>query len=153
MIGCVQAVDVPARQMFMLDMLGNSELRRGSSLYAAITGLAKIVGPGVAGVIIAASGEAAVFLADGVSFLLVVAVLIWRAAALGHARQPARGDKVKARRLRWLLDLPPGIQVAAAMAVLMGGFSIQFEVTNPLMAQTVLHLDSRAFGLIGTSWQ
>ena len=41
-VGCVQAVDVPARQMLMLDLVGDAGLRRGSSLYAAVTGLAKI---------------------------------------------------------------------------------------------------------------
>ena len=56
LIGCVQSVDVPARQTFMLDLVGRAELRRGASLYATITGLAKIAGPAVAGIIIAASG-------------------------------------------------------------------------------------------------
>jgi len=60
-VGCVQAVDVPGRQMLMLDLVGEAELRRGSSLYAAVTGMAKIAGPGLAGILIAASGEAAVF--------------------------------------------------------------------------------------------
>jgi len=58
--------------MFMLDLLGEAELRRGSSLYAAITGMAKIAGPALAGIVIAASGEAAVFLIDAASFLLVI---------------------------------------------------------------------------------
>jgi MFS family permease len=49
LIGCVQTVDVPARQTFMLDLVGRDDLRRGTSLYATITGLAKIAGPGVAG--------------------------------------------------------------------------------------------------------
>ena len=44
-VGCVQAVDVPARQMFMLDLVGDADLRRGSSLYAAVMGMAEIAGP------------------------------------------------------------------------------------------------------------
>lgn len=55
------------------------------------------------------------------------------------------------RRFRWLLDLPPGIQLAAAMALLIGGFGIQFEVTNPLMATEVFHLNALGFGLLGTA--
>jgi MFS family permease len=81
-IGCVQTVDVPGRQTFMLDLAGEAQLRRGSSLYAAITGMAKIAGPALAGIIIAASGEAAVFLIDAVSFLLVIAVLAWLARTM-----------------------------------------------------------------------
>lgn len=103
-VGCVQAVDVPGRQMFMVDLVGDAELRRGTSLYAAVTGLAKIAGPAVAGII-----------------------------------------------FRLLLDLPRGIEVAAGMALLIGGFGIQFEVTNPLMATRVFHLGSLGFGLLGTT--
>ena len=55
-IGCVACVDLPARQTFMLDLVGPGDLRRGSSLFATVTGLARIAGPGVAGIIIAVSG-------------------------------------------------------------------------------------------------
>jgi len=148
-IGCVQSVDVPARQTFMLDLVGPAELRRGTSLYATITGLAKIAGPGVAGIIIAASGEAAVFLADAASFLGVIVVLGCLSGEVGHAAAPD-GTLVRARRFRWVLDLPRGIQAAVVMALLLGGFGLQFGVTNPLMATKVFHLGSVGFGLLGT---
>jgi hypothetical protein len=148
-IGCVQTVDVPARQTFMLDLVGSASLRRGASLYATITGLAKIAGPGLAGIIIAATGETAVFLADAASYLAVIAVLVLVSGDLRHA--PAAGaEAVTARRFRWVLDLPPGIRTAVAMAVLLGGFGLQFAVTNPLMAARVFHAGAVGFGLLGT---
>jgi len=104
-IGCVQTVDVPGRQMFMLDLVGETELRRGSSLYAAITGMAKIAGPALAGIVIAASGEAAVFLIDAASFLLVIAVLARLARSMPHRPSSARAGAGEARRFGWLLDL------------------------------------------------
>ncbi|HVB45108.1 MAG TPA: MFS transporter [Streptosporangiaceae bacterium] len=149
-VGCVLAVDVPARQLFMRDLVGDAELRRGSALYAAITGLAKIAGPGVAGIIIAVSGEAAVFLTDAASFSLVIGVLTWLAREVRLGEKAERASAWPARRFRWVLELPRGIQVAAGMALLVGGFGIQFEVTNPLMATKVFHLGSLGFGLIGT---
>jgi transmembrane secretion effector len=75
LIGSVQTVDVTARQMFMLDLVGDDDLRRGTSRYAAVTGLAKIAGPGLAGLIITTAGETAVFFIDAISFLAVIAVL------------------------------------------------------------------------------
>jgi MFS family permease len=149
-IGSVQAVDVPARQAFMLDLVGAAELRRGSSLYAAITGLSKIAGPALAGIIIALTGEAAVFMLDGASFLLIVGVLGWLRRGAGGAVPENLNSQGNARRFRWVLDLPRGIQVAAGLALLIGGFGIQFEVTNPLMATRVFHLGSLGFGLLGT---
>ncbi len=166
-IGCVQCVDLPARQTFMLDLVGGAELRRGTSLFATVTGLARIAGPGVAGIIIAAGGETAVFFINAASFGGVIAVLAWlsakpdpagpvdapggpRAATQGHA-VAAPVAPLAARRFRWLLDLPPGIRAAAAMALLVGGFGLQFAVTNPLMATRVFHVGAFGFGLFGTS--
>jgi MFS family permease len=147
-IGAVQCVDLPARQTFLLDLVGPGELRRGTSLYATVTGLAKIAGPGVAGIVIAVSGETAVFFVDAASFAGVIAVLAWasrQATQTTPSEPPAAG-----RRLRWLLDLPRGIQAAVLMALLVGGFGLQFAVTNPLMAGRVFHLGSVGFGLFGT---
>ena len=50
-----------------------------------------------------------------------------------------------------MLDLPRGVQAAALMALLVGGFGWQFSVLNPLIANNVLHVGSRGFGLFGTS--
>ncbi len=148
-IGCVQSVDVPARQTLMLDLVGSAELRRGTSLYATITGLAKIAGPGLAGVIIAISGETAVFLADAASFTGVI-VVVSRLSATLRPTAPEQAGPVLARRFRWVLDLPRPVQAAALTALLLGGFGLQFGVTNPLMATRVFHVGSVAFGLIGT---
>jgi MFS family permease len=167
--GCVQCVDLPARQTLMLDLVGPGELRRGTSLFATVTGLAKIAGPGVAGIVIAVSGETAVFFVDAVSFLGVVAVLTWLSRLLSPAAAsatpapaaapsaapapaaPAAAQSIPAaRRFGWLLDLPPGVRAAAAMALLVGGFGLQFAVVNPLMADRVFRLGPVGFGLFGT---
>lgn len=146
-IGCVQCVDVTARQMFMLDLTGDDALRKGISQYAAAIGLAKIAGPGIAGLVIAIGSETAVFFTDAVSLLGVIAVLAPLPAGTRHA---AESGNHQARRFRWVLDLPRGVQTAALMALLVGGFGWQFSVLNPLVAKTVLHVGSRGFGLFGT---
>ncbi len=156
--GCVQCVDLPARQTFLMDLVGPGELRRGTSLYVTVTGLARIAGPGVAGVIIAATGETAVFFVDAASYLGVIAVLAWLSGRVGPDPDPPDRDAQAAgtpaapaaRRFRWLLDLPREVRAAVALALLVGGFGLQFAVTNPLMAARVFHLGSVGFGLFGT---
>jgi len=160
--GCVQCVDLPARQTFMLDLVGPGDLRRGTSLFATVTGLAKIAGPGVAGIIIAVTGETVVFFIDAASFLGVIAVMAYLSRRTGSALSSRAGSAPHhatlepatrtpaARRFRWLLDLPRGVRAAAGMALLVGGFGLQFAVTNPLMAARVFHLGSVGFGLFGT---
>ncbi|MGE5132375.1 MAG: MFS transporter [Gemmatimonadota bacterium] len=149
-VGWVLAVDVTARQMFMLDLVGEAELRRGTSLYGTVAGLAKIAGPAAAGLIIAAAGEAVVFLADAVSFLAVVAVLLALRGRVRAATAAAGAGGAGARRFRWVLDLPRDIKVAALMALLIGGIGYQFEVTSPLMATVVFRLGAVGYGLFGT---
>jgi MFS family permease len=149
-LGFVQTVDVPARQMLMLDLVGPDELRRGASLYSTFTGLAKILGPSLAGAIIAAAGEGLVFAIDGASFVLVVYVLVRFSGDIVHTCGSQPASRVTARRFRWLLDLPGRIQAIAFMALLLGGFAYQFEVTNPLMATRVFHLGAAGYGLMGT---
>jgi MFS family permease len=147
-LGFVTTVDVPARQMFMLDLVGGDQLRRGMSLYGTFTGLAKIIGPSLAGVIIAVKGEGAVFAADSASFLFVIFVLVRFAGDIGHRAETSPGRTP--RRFRWVLDLPVRIQLIAGLALLFGGFGYQFEVTNPLMATEVFHLGSAGYGIMGT---
>jgi MFS family permease len=152
--GCVQVVDLPARQTFLMDLVGPGELRRGTSLFATVTGLARIAGPGIAGVIIAATGETAIFFVDAASFLGVIAVLTWLSARVGPDPNQAARETTEAapaaRRFRWLLDMPREVRAAVGLALLVGGFGLQFAVTNPLMATRVFHLGSVGFGLFGT---
>jgi len=63
--------------------------------------------------------------------------------ALDHAADTPDHAPAAAPRFRWLLDLPHGVQAAVAMALLVGGFGLQFAVTNPLMATRVFHLGGR----------
>ena len=90
--GCVQCVDLPARQTFMLDLVGPGDLRRGTSLFATVTGLAKIAGPAVAGIIIAVTGETVVFFIDAASFLGVIAVMASLSSRTGSALSSRTGS-------------------------------------------------------------
>ena len=105
-VGCVQVVDLPARQTFMLDLVGPAELRRGSSVFATVTGLARFAGPGVAGIIIAVSGETAVFFLNAASFLGVIAVLARLSCPDGCSAR-ARCRDLSANRLRPAALPPP----------------------------------------------
>jgi hypothetical protein len=55
------------------------------------------------------------------------------------------------RRFRWLFDLPHSVRAATLMALLVGGFGLQFAVTNPLMASRVLRIGPLGFGLFGNA--
>ena len=149
-IGCAQTLGLPAGQIFLLDLVGADQLRRAASISSMLTGISKIAGPALAGFLIEAAGTGRVFLVDAASFCGVVAVMIWLARVIQPAADRAADQAASARRFRWVLDLPRGVQLAAVMALLIGGFGYQFEITNPLMATRVFHLSAAQFGILGT---
>jgi len=149
-IGCAQTLGQPAGQIFMLDLVGADQLRRGASISSLTTGIAKIAGPALAGFLIVVMGTGPVFLVDAASFCGVVVVMLWLARVVQPAGDRAEDPAALARRFRWVLDLPRRIQLTAAMALLIGGFGYQFEITNPLMATRVFHLGAVQFGILGT---
>jgi MFS family permease len=159
LIGAVQCVDLPARQSFMLELTGDDALRKGTSQYAAATGLGKIAGPAVGGLVLAVSGETAVFFIDALSFGGVVAVLaiLTRTrmrTTVSEARVTPPSTMITARKggwgWGWVGELPVGVRWAALVAALVGGLGWQFAVLNPLMAKDVLHVGAGGFGLFGT---
>src|SRR5215216_6217632 len=75
-LGAVSAVDNPTRQAFVVEMVGKDEIVNAVSLNSTEINLARVIGPAMAGVLIASVGLAACFLINGLSFLAVLAVLM-----------------------------------------------------------------------------
>lgn len=75
-LGCVNAFDMPARQSLIIQMTGKEELLNAISLNSAIFNAARVIGPGVAGILVAAVGEGLCFLLNAFSFLAVIAGLL-----------------------------------------------------------------------------
>src|SRR5918997_4886540 len=75
-LGLVKAVDTPTRQTFVLEMVGRETLINAVSLNSTQVNLARVIGPAIAGVLIATVGIAACFIVNGISYFAVLAVLV-----------------------------------------------------------------------------
>ncbi len=75
-LGCVNALDMPARQSFTVEMASKEDLLNAISLNSSIFNAARIVGPGLAGVLVARLGEGVCFLVNGLSFVAVIVSLL-----------------------------------------------------------------------------
>ena len=86
-LGIVNAFDIPARQAFVVEMVGKEDLINAIALNSSMFNGARIIGPAMAGVLVAAIGEGWCFFANGVSYLAVIAGLLAdaRAGAPGGA--------------------------------------------------------------------
>src|SRR5579864_3851725 len=76
LFGVVNAVDIPTRQAFVVDMVGKEDLMNAIALNSSMVNGARIVGPAVAGILVASIGEGWCFFANGVSYIAVITGLL-----------------------------------------------------------------------------
>jgi MFS family permease len=129
LLGLNNAFENPARQAFMLEMVGGESLRNAVSLNSVLVNVARVIGPAVAGVLIATVGEGPCFLLNAVSFVAVIASL------------------VTLDRLRYVRRTPE-LGVPLAMMALVGALAYEFQVTLPVMAKQGLHVGAAGYGFM-----
>ncbi|HEY2806079.1 MAG TPA: MFS transporter [Gemmatimonadales bacterium] len=149
--GCLNAIEIPARQSFFVDLVGKEDLTNAIALNSTAYNVARIVGPSVAGIMIAKYGVAVCFGVNSVSYIAVlIALLMMRlpphvpaqihADVMTHFKEGlafARGD-----RKIWAL-----IVMTAAFGI----FGFQFVVLLPVFARDVLDVGPSGFGVMSAS--
>jgi MFS family permease len=150
--GVAVAFDMPARQSFVVEIASREDLMNAISLNSAMFNGARIVGPAVAGFLMAQVGIALCFFIDGISFLAVLAGLLMmrlpphrlRAGAGGALAQALEGFRYVWQHVR--------VRTIMSLFAIVGIFGWSYSVLMPAFAQDVLHLDSQGYGfLLGAS--
>jgi MFS family permease len=148
LLGLNNAFESPARQAFMLEMVGAESLRNAVSLNSVIVNVARTIGPAVAGVLIATVGEGVCFLVNAASFAAVVASLMaLDRSALSPSPPSGREPGQLRAGLRYVRESPE-LGVPLAMMALAGCFAYEFQVTLPVMARQGLHVGATGFGFM-----
>jgi MFS family permease len=94
LLGCTNAMDAPARQTFISDMVGHDQLTNGIRLNSIMIQTARVIGPTIAGVVLTQVGAAWCFLINGVSFLFVIVALLY-INVNGVVREARRGHLLR----------------------------------------------------------
>jgi MFS family permease len=134
-LGTVSAVDNPTRQAFVVEMVGKDEIVNAVSLNSTEINLARVIGPAIAGILIASVGLAACFFINGLSFLAVLAVLM---AMRGEELRPTPLASRMPGQLRQGLQYvraSPVIRTILLMMAIIGTFTYEFSVSLPLFAE------------------
>ncbi len=146
--GFATTLDVPTRQSFIVEMVGKDDLMNAIALNSAMFNGARIVGPAVAGLLVARYGVAPAFLLNGVSFLAVIIALVGiRTEGLP---QPQAGTSVLqdiAAGVRYALSTPL-VSLILSLLLCVSLFVINYSVLVPLLARDVLHEGAHGFGLL-----
>jgi len=148
LLGCVAAFDAPARQTFVSELVGEDDLANAVALNSTSFNVARMIGPAVAGVLIAVVGTGWVFLINAASFVAVLCSLgLLRRGEL-HLKNRAfrtRGSFVEGFRYVWKR---PDLKAALLMFFFIGTFGLNFPIFISTMAVTVFHAGAGQYGLL-----
>lgn len=148
LLGCVTAFDAPARQTFVSELVSDSLLSNAVALNSTSFNAARMIGPAVAGVLIAGVGTGWVFLINSASFVAVIAALLFlRVGALHRRPRAARKAGSLLEGFRYVRERPR-LATVLAMLFLVMTFGINFPVFISSMAVGVFNAGSHQFGLL-----
>jgi MFS family permease len=157
LLGIVNAVDMPSRQSFVVEMVGRDDVANAIALNSAVFNGARIVGPAIAGILIGILGTALCFVLNGLSYgAVVISLLAMRDSELMPSARLAVPKTVAAIRenlgdgLRYVWHTPV-VLLAITVIGFVSTFGMNFTVVLPVMATQVLNVGSNGLGLLFAS--
>lgn len=148
LLGLVNAFDIPARQAFVADMVGRGDLINAIALNSSVFNGARMIGPAVAGVLVATAGEGWCFFANAVSYIAVIAgLLLMKLKA--HKRVPLPGSAlasiIEGFGYVWRTGPVRSLLFLLGMISLLG---MPYAVLMPIFADQILHGGASGLGLL-----
>lgn len=149
-LGLASAIDAPARQAFVSELVGREHVTNAVSLNSASFNTARLTGPAIAGVLIAWVGTGPVFLLNAVSFAgVIISLSRIRTSELTLATPAARSKHPVMDGLGYVRQRPDLVLILVMVSVI-GAFGMNFAITNALMATVEFRAGPGEFGLLGS---
>ncbi|HXT85924.1 MAG TPA: MFS transporter [Verrucomicrobiae bacterium] len=148
LMGVVNAFDIPARQAFLVEMVGREDLMNAIALNSSMFNGARVIGPAVAGILVASIGEGWCFFANSVSYIAVITGLLLMKIAPREIEH--RGESALehiAEGFRFVRHTKPIL----ALLLLLGLVSLvamPYSVLMPIFAARILHGNARTLGIL-----
>jgi MFS family permease len=145
LLGAVNAFDIPARQSFIVDMVGRPDLMNAIALNSSMFNASRVIGPAIAGILVAAIGEGWCFFANGISYIaVIVGLLLMRVERHEHVDRGSPLANI-VEGFRFVFQNRP----IHALLILLGMASVTgmpFQVLMPVFADRILHGGPKALG-------
>ena len=148
--GLGTAFDNPARQSFVSEIVGRDKLTNAIALNSANFNAARIIGPAVAGLIIAGFGTGWAILSNAVSYLAFIAAIMMIKSERLHLVTPTKRAKRQLREGVAYIRSRKDLLVVFCTIFFVGTFGMNFQMTSALMAQQVFHKGAAQYGILGT---
>jgi MFS family permease len=146
--GLVTVVDNPARQTFVLQLVGPDNLANAITLNSVNINLARVVGPAFAALLISTVGIGPCFIANAVSYLFVIVALLAVSRAELHPRVIAARAKGQVREGLRYVRSSPALRTPLVMMVLIGTLAYEFQVSLPIMAKYTFGGTAGTYGIM-----
>lgn len=150
LLGCVAAFDAPARQTFVSELVTEIDLQNAVALNSTSFNAARMIGPAVAGTLIAAVGTGWVFVINAASYVAVIGAMKMLRVHELYLRQRAvrtRGSFLEGFRYVWRR---PDLKAVLFMLFLIGTFGLNFPIFISTMSVTVFHAGAHQYGLLSS---
>ena len=148
LLGCATAFDAPARQTFVSKLVGTADLSNAVALNSTSFQAARMIGPAISGVVIAAFGSGWAFLANAASFAaMIVALARLTVSDREHHERGALAGSGIAEGVRYVRARPDQ-QVVLGMLFLIATFGLNFPIFIATMAVSVFHAGAHRYGLL-----
>ena len=149
--GCAAALDAPVRQTFVAEMVGDGDLPNAVALNSTSFNAAQMIGPAVAGLLIAKVGIGWAFLLNGLSFgAVLISMYFFRLSELHASVRANRTTSGFQEGLRYVWS-HRDLRTILIMLFLIGTFGLNFPIFISTMAVNVFHSDARGFGLLSSN--
>jgi len=148
--GSAAALDAPVRQTFAAEMVGDRDLPNAVALNSTSFNAAQMIGPAIAGLVMAKIGIGWAFLLNGLSFVaILLSMSFFRLSELRTSVRAHRANSGFLEGLRYVWSRPD-LRAILVMLFLIGTFGFNFPIFISTMAVNVFHSDARAFGLLSS---
>src|SRR6202045_1380697 len=148
LLGVVNAFDIPGRQSFLVDMVGREDLMNAIALNSSMFNGARVVGPAIAGILVAKIGEGWCFFANGVSYIAVIVGLMLMRVDCPARRASAASPWARIiEGFRFVRHTAP-IRAILLLLGLVSLVAMPYTILMPIFADKILHGGARGLGIL-----
>ncbi len=147
LLGIVNAFDIPGRQSFLVDMVGKEDLMNAIALNSSMFNGARVIGPAIAGILVAKIGEGWCFFANGISYIaVIIGLLMMRVHSPARASNASPLEHVK-EGFRFVNETAP-IRALLMLLGLVSLVGMPYVVLMPIFADKILHGGAKGLGIL-----
>jgi MFS family permease len=149
MFGVINAFDLPARQSFLIELVGKEDLSNAIALNSAAFNTARIFGPAIAGVLVATIGEGGCFWLNALSYVAVLIGLAMMTPLDHREKRDSGATLMDGVRYAWGI---PAVRNLLLLLAVAAGLGFQYTVLLPVYAREILKTGAQAYGLMVTAF-